>query len=182
MTYMELYPKLIQGGMLVPVSIPPIRPPYLRWYNENASCDYHSGNRGHSLEDCIALKWRVNEFIKKGELTFEDEDISNVNGNLLPNHGGFKVNAVEDSQDLQVKKDVKDVRMPMGLVHEALVKAGRLKGRQGKEDEEMDQEKCYCQYHGEMAGHSIQECQEFLKMIQEMMNEGRIEFCGKTKE
>ena len=34
--------------------------------------------------------------------------------------------------------------MPMRLVHETLVKAGRLKGRQGKEEEEMDQEKCYC--------------------------------------
>ena len=31
-------------------------------------------------------------------------------------------------------------------------------------------------------GHSIQECPEFLKMIQGMMNEGGIEFCGKTKE
>ena len=79
------------------MSIQPIRPPYPRWYNENASCDYHSGNRRHSLEDCTALKWRVSEFIKKGELTFEDEDISNVNGNPLPNHGGPKVNAVESS-------------------------------------------------------------------------------------
>ena len=31
-------------------------------------------------------------------------------------------------------------------------------------------------------GHSIQECPEFLKMIQEMVNKGEIEFCGKTKE
>ena len=37
---------------------------------------------------------------KKEELTFKDEDISNVNGNPLPNHGGSKVNAVEDGQDL----------------------------------------------------------------------------------
>ena len=146
------------------------------------SCDYHFGNKGHSLEDCTALKWRVSEFIKKGELTFEDEDISNVNGNPLPNHGGPKVNAVEDSQDLQVKRDVKDVRMPMRLVHEALVKAGRLKGIQGKEDEEMNQEKGYCQYHGKMMGHSIQECPEFFKMMQEMMDGGKIEFCGKIKE
>ena len=72
--------------------------------------------------------------------------------------------------------------MPMRLVYEALVKAGRLKGRQGKEDEEMNQDKGYCQYHGKMTGHSIQECPEFLKMIQEMMNGGKIEFCGKTKE
>ena len=103
MTYTKLYPKLIQGGMLVPVSIPPIRPPYPRWYNENASCDYHSGNKGHSLEDCTTLMWRVSEFIKKGELTLEDEDILNVNGNPLPNDGGPKVNVVESSQDLQKK-------------------------------------------------------------------------------
>ena len=103
MTYTELYPKLIQGGMLVPVSIPPIRPPYPRWYNDNVSCEYHSGNKGHSLKDCTALKWRVSEFIKKMELTFEDEDIRNVNGNPLSNHGRHKVNAMDDSQDLQVK-------------------------------------------------------------------------------
>ena len=119
MTYTKLYPKLIQDGMLVPVSIPPIRPLYPRWYNENASCDYHSSNRGYSLKDCTALKWRVSEFIKKGELTFEVEDIPNVNENPLPNHRGPKVNEVETSQDLQVKRDVKDVCMPMRLVYEA---------------------------------------------------------------
>ena len=88
-------------------------------------------------------------------MTFEDEDISNVNRNPLPNHGGSKVNAVKDNQDLQVKRDVRDVRMPMRLVHEALVKAGRLKGIQGKEEEEIDQEECYYRYHGETTGHSI---------------------------
>ena len=72
--------------------------------------------------------------------------------------------------------------MPMRLVYEALVKAGRLKGRQEKEEEETSQEKAYCQYHDEVIGHSIQECPEFLEMIQEMMNKGGIEFCGKTKE
>ena len=54
------------------------------------------------------------------------------------------MNAVESNQDLQLKKDVKDVCMPMRLVYEALVKASRLKDEQGKEEEEMDQEKCYC--------------------------------------
>ena len=46
----------------------------------------------------------------------------------------------------------------------------------------MNQEKGYSQYHDKTTGHSIQECPEFLKMIQEMMNEGKIEFCEKTKE
>ena len=30
--------------------------------------------------------------------------------------------------------------------------------------------------------HSIQECPEFLKLVQEMMNEGEMEFCGKMEE
>ena len=124
MTYTKLYPKLIQGGLLVPVSIPPIRPPYRRWYNENISCDYHFGNRGHSLEDCTAIKWRVSKLIKIWELTFEDGDVPNVNKSRLPNHEGPKVNAVESSQEMQVKRDVRDVWKPMDLVYEALVKAG----------------------------------------------------------
>ena len=69
--------------------------------------------------------------------------------------------------------------MPMRLVYKALVKADRLKDGQGKEEKEMDQEKCYCRYHGKTADHSIQECPKFLKMIQEMINEGEIEFYKK---
>ena len=33
-----------------------------------------------------------------------------------------------------------------------------------------------------MTGHSIQECPEFLKMMQEMIDGGKIEFCEKMKE
>ena len=69
--------------------------------------------------------------------------------------------------------------MPMGLVYKALVKAGQLKGRQGKEKEIKDQEKCFYQYHGRTTNHSIQECQEFLKIVQKMMNEGEMELCEK---
>ena len=132
MTYTKLYPKLVQYGLLMPVDIPLLQPPYPRWYNENVHCDYHSSNRGHFIENCTALKRRVHDFIKIGELTFEDEDVPNINENPLPNHGRPKVNAVEGGQEMQVKRDVKDVSMPMGLVYEALVKADRLKGRQRK--------------------------------------------------
>ena len=70
MTYTELYPKLIQSDLLESISIPPILPPYPSWYKENASCDYHSGSRGHYLEDYTALKWRVSDFIKKRRVDF----------------------------------------------------------------------------------------------------------------
>ena len=60
--------------------------------------------------------------------------------------------------------------MPMKLVHEVLVKAGRLEGHQGKEEKTKDQEQCFCQYHGSTMDHSIQECPDFL------------EFCGNVEE
>ena len=131
MTYTELYPKLVQDSLLSQIDIPPLQPPYPRWYNENVHY-YHSGNKGHSIENCTVLKQRVQDLIKKGELTFEDEDILNMNGNPLPNHEGPKVNAVETSQEMQVKRNVRDVRMPMKLVHEVLIKASRLEGYQRK--------------------------------------------------
>ena len=126
------------------MDIPPLQPPYPRWYNENVHCDYHSGNRGHSTENCTALKRRVQDLIKKGELTFEDEDIPDVNRNPLPNHGGPRINAIESSEEMQVKRSVEDVRMPMKLVHEVLVKVGRLEGCQRKKEKARDQEKCFC--------------------------------------
>ena len=94
------------------------------------------------------MKRKVHDLIKKGELTFEDKDIPDVNINPFLNHRGSRVNAVESSEEMQVKRSVKDVCMPMKLVHEFLVKAGRLEGHQRKEEETKDQEKCFCQYMG----------------------------------
>ena len=86
MTYTELYPKLVQLGSLVLMDIPPIQPLYPGWYNENARCDYHFGNRGHSTEDCTTLKRRVHDLIKVGALGFDDDDVLDVNRNPLPDH------------------------------------------------------------------------------------------------
>ena len=51
------------------------------------------------------------------------------------------MNAIENDEEIQVKRNVKDVRMPMKLVHEVLVKAGRLEGCQRKEEEAKDKKK-----------------------------------------
>ena len=165
MIYTKLYPKLVQGGLLSSVDIQPLQPPYPRWYNENVHRDYHFGNRGHSTENYTTLKRRVQDLIKKGELTFEDEDIPDVNRNPLPNHGGPRINAVESSEEIQVKRSVKDVCMPMKLVHEVLVKAGRLEGHQGKKEKTKDQKQRFCQYYRSTMDHSIQECPDFLELI-----------------
>ena len=95
MTYTKLYPKLVQFGSLVLMDIPPMQPPYPKWYNENARCDYHSGNRGHSTEDCTTLKRKVHDLIKAGALAFDDEDVPDVIRNPLPDHQRPKINAID---------------------------------------------------------------------------------------
>ena len=158
-----------------------MRPPYPRWYNENVRCDYHSGNRGHSTEDCIELKQRVQDLIKKGELTFEDEDIPDVNRNPLPNHGGPRINAVESDSELLIEKDIRAVCMSMKTVYEALFKAGMLDQEREKKEEDKEGGGQYCQYHKGFMGHSIQDCQDFLELAQEMTNEGTLEFSKKIE-
>ena len=134
MTYTELYPNMVQLGSLVPMDISPMQPPYPRWYTENARCDYHSDNRGHSTKDCTALKRRVHDLIKAGALAFDNEDILDVNKNLLLDHQRPKVNAVESEPELLVEKDARVVYMSMEMVYEALLKAGMLEEEQEKKE------------------------------------------------
>ena len=114
-------------------------------------------------------------------MKFEDEDIPNVNGNPLLDHRKPKINEVESDPELQIERDARAVCMPMGMVHEALLKAGMLNREQKKKKETDDQEGPYCQYHKRSIGHFVQDCQDFLDLVQEIMNKGRIEFCKETR-
>jgi hypothetical protein len=94
MTLKELYAKLLSIGQIALLPLPPMQPPFPTWYNPELTCEYHAGNTGHSIENCVAFKKRVLQLIKIGWVTFEDS--SNVNSNPLPKHtvGGSGVNNI----------------------------------------------------------------------------------------
>ena len=71
--------------------------------------------------------------------------------------------------------------MPMETVYKALLKAGALDEEQKKKRENEDGEGQHCQYHKRPMGHSIQDCQDFLGLVQELMDERIIEFCKEIK-
>ena len=71
--------------------------------------------------------------------------------------------------------------MPMETMYKALLKAGALDEEQEKKRENKDREGQHCQYHKRPMGHSIQDCQDFLGLVQELMDEGRIEFYKEIK-
>ena len=114
-------------------------------------------------------------------MAFDNEDIPDVNRNPLSDHQRPKVNAVESDPELLVEKDAKVVRMSMETVYEALLKARMLEEEQKKKKEKEDQKGEHCLYHKGSVGHSIQDCQDFLKLVQEMMNKGVMKFCKEIK-
>ena len=61
--------------------------------------------------------------------------------------------------------------MLMGIVYETLLKAEMLNGEQEKKEEIEDRRGQHCQYHERTVGHFIQDCQDFLKLVQEMIDE-----------
>ena len=60
-------------------------------------------------------------------------------------------------------------------------KASMLDEEQEQKEEIEDRRGQHCQYHERSMGHFVKDCQDFLKLAQEMMDKGIIEFCKETE-
>ena len=75
-------------------------PLYPRWYDANARYDYHFRAKRHFIENCLALKHKVQALKKVGYVNFDYNKIDGPNVTIYPlsNHLGPKINALtEDS-------------------------------------------------------------------------------------
>ncbi|XP_050876694.1 uncharacterized protein LOC127080417 [Lathyrus oleraceus] len=165
MSYTELYPSLLQKGLVVPKPLgpPPDRLP--PWYNPNAHCPFHEGAPGHDLEGCYALKHRVRELIESKILSFKDMG-PNVKNNPLPPHGNPEVNAIEDASVGVTVEKVEDVKTPLAAFHARLVEAGLVN---------VDHDNCE-----ECATHP-RGCQVVRDNIQGLMDEGMLQISSAVK-
>ncbi|XP_073221497.1 uncharacterized protein [Cicer arietinum] len=163
MTYAELLPHLVSNSMVALCPGKTIEPPYPKGYDSNAVCDYHSGAVGHSTENCLALKFKVRDLLKAGWLNFKENEPS-VKNNPLPVHGGPIVNAIEENH--QVIREVEKIKAPMGLIFSELCKFGLIQGNADV--------KARCNFHLN-EDHSIEECNEFKKELQKLINMGTIQ-------
>ncbi|KAK5845778.1 hypothetical protein PVK06_002001 [Gossypium arboreum] len=55
-TYRGLYQSLYDAHAIAPFHLKPLQPPYPKWYDTNARCEYHAGILGHSIENLSALR------------------------------------------------------------------------------------------------------------------------------
>jgi len=111
----------------MPRNIRPLEPPYPLWYNPNAKCEFNFVAIDHSIEDCRALEETVQKLVANKSLSFK-ENGPDVKNNPLSGHNGRNVNVVEESEDFDEIKRVKEVRTPLLMVHAKLAKCGLIKG------------------------------------------------------
>ena len=155
------------------------------WYGTNASYDYHYGVKGHSTKNCLALKRKMQDLTKAGYVNFNYNTVGgpNITSNPLPNHPRPKISALTEDSTGLVKTRVSDVKMPMKNVYEALVLAKILHPEETKmiKGKEQNETVCnqYCQYHANLAGHVIQDCAEFRKRVQDLIDKREIEFLSR---
>ncbi|KAI4312336.1 hypothetical protein MLD38_037153 [Melastoma candidum] len=64
-----MFTRLRDMGFISPVDPKPTNPSSFG-YNPKASCQYHSGALGHDTKDCIALKFKIQNLLDDGVITF----------------------------------------------------------------------------------------------------------------
>jgi len=90
-----------------------VQPPFPRYFDANAKCEYHSGEIGHSTENCRALRYKVQSLIDSGWLTFQEQK-PNVEKNPLYGHVNSTVNAVSEGQGPSLVKSVAEMKKTYG--------------------------------------------------------------------
>ncbi|KAA3467304.1 hypothetical protein EPI10_002328 [Gossypium australe] len=103
-----------------------MQPPFPKWYDTNAQCEYHVGLIGHSIENFIAFKKLIERFIKMGIVRFNGPSGLNVAGNLLPSHPDQGVNAIIDNRSKRIKTNVAEVKSPLKWVWQKIVDVGLI--------------------------------------------------------
>ncbi|XP_016675402.1 uncharacterized protein [Gossypium hirsutum] len=132
-TYRELYQSLYDSHAIAPFHLKPLQPPLPKWYDANAKCEYHARISGHLIENCTGFKKVVERLIKMEVVKFDNTPSTK---NLLPDHGNQGVNAIDETREGKVKEDVVEVKTPMKVIWEEMVKRERQICALGNERQE----------------------------------------------
>ncbi|XP_016750296.1 uncharacterized protein [Gossypium hirsutum] len=157
----------------------PLKPLFPKWYDPNVSCMYHAENQGHSTENCLAFKRRVQGLIDAGILRFDGA--GNTAGNPIPNHTEGNVSAVTKEDRWHAKSCVSEIKTPMRKIWEVMVEKGLFCHPNRIFKEGSIKSQCFYDFHG-IEGHGIQSCEEFRKLLQDMMDNKEIGIFNKMEE
>ena len=99
-----------------------IEPPYQRWYDPNARCNYHARAIGHSIKNCLAFKSMVQFLLNVKWLSFEGMiKTPNVKHNPLLNHNNPRVNGIVEWSKEAIKRKVSVVKISMKSIFKTIL-------------------------------------------------------------
>ncbi|XP_012448832.1 uncharacterized protein LOC105772025 [Gossypium raimondii] len=168
MSYKKLYQNLLNAHVVSPHYLTPLQPPYPKWYDASAQCDYYAGITGHSIENCTTFKKLVKRLISMGVFKLDDSPSTE---NPLSNHTDKGVNMTSKSRGEEVKNDIVEVKTPLKWVWREMAKRGLVIS----DFEERYETENYCEFHREV-GHEIQKCERFRALVQNMMDNKEMRF------
>ncbi|KAI5446415.1 hypothetical protein KIW84_014300 [Lathyrus oleraceus] len=164
MSYAELLPELLRLGFveLRTMATPTVLPP---GYDANVRCDFHSGAPGHHTERCRAFQHKVQDLIDSKTINFSP--VPNVVNNPMPQHGGHRVNNIEDGEAEDLVVNVEDVQTSLLIVKGRLLKGGVDPG---------------CNEDCVGCSEVVNGCDQLKTGIQRLMDEGCLQFSRATRD
>lgn len=96
---------------------PTILPPN---YDANARCGFHFGAPSHSVENCKALKYKVQEMTESKAITFAPNG-PNVNNNHMPPHNKPTVKMMEEEEGKNLVSSVDKLKTLLINIKEQLL-------------------------------------------------------------
>ncbi|XP_027912906.1 uncharacterized protein LOC114172940 [Vigna unguiculata] len=170
-TYTELLPDLLRNALVAICPMKPLEPPYPKYFDVNATCDYHGGAIGHSTEKCLSYKHKVQALIDSGWLKFQ-ENKPNIKTNPLSGHDNASINAI-DLEGRQLVKNVSEIKSSRRFIFETLLTVGLLEGEYNLRDA--------CGFHPG-AEHSIEACKKFENFLQKLIDKNFVQVCCGDKD
>ncbi|KAK5833364.1 hypothetical protein PVK06_017189 [Gossypium arboreum] len=122
-TYRELYQILFDAHVVSPVYLKLMQPPFPKWYDTNAQCEYHVGITGHSIKNCITFKKMIERLIKMGIVKFDDPSGAK---NPLLNRSSKGVNAILKNAGKRIKMNIAKVKTLLRGVWKKMVEEGLI--------------------------------------------------------
>lgn len=109
MSYSQRLAHLLHGSLIQLRELGPLPTPLPPGYDVNARCDLHSGTSRHTIENCKALKHKVQDLIDSKVISFAPTD-PNVNNNPMPPHDGPSVSMLEKYRECSLVKSINEMK------------------------------------------------------------------------
>ncbi|XP_070036159.1 uncharacterized protein [Nicotiana tomentosiformis] len=104
----QLYERLKAAGYVTPIPVVAAENPS-QWINPNKTCAYHSGMKGHTIEECHTLKDKIQTLI--GTKVIQAKEVTpNVRNNPLLDHMGEGVNIIETDKEWDQERSIGLIR------------------------------------------------------------------------